>query len=447
MKETQSSDARAVALYVLNDCRTAKAWADVSLKGHLEKAKLSGSDAALCSRLVYGVVQNRILLDYYLQFYCNQELEHLQAPLLDILRLGAYQILFLDRVPDHAAVHETVELTKLCGRVSAAGLVNAVLRKISQYKDRLPPLPETDDLCRLSVQYSHPKWLVKRLLPVLGSESTEAFLRMNNEAPPITIQVNTLQATLEDVLIELEANNIKVQRHPWAPDCLNLTGTGDLTALPAFQKGHFLVQDASARMVTIAAGIQPEQQVLDVCAAPGGKSFSAAIAMKDHGVILACDLYEKKLRRLRDNAIRLGLHSIQTQRSDGRKHHTMWDCNFDVVLVDAPCSGFGIIRKKPDIRYKNLNELFALPVIQRSLLDNASLTVKPGGVLVYSTCTVLPEENGQVILSFLSEHPEFEREPFTLPDPVGKTTGELTLWPQVHGTDGFYICKMRKQTV
>ncbi len=185
-------------------------------------------------------------------------------------------------------------------------------------------------------------------------------------------------------------------------------------------------------------------RVLDVCAAPGGKSFSAAFAMEDQGEILACDLHENKLKRIREGAERLGLACIQTTAADGRGFRPEWEAAFDVVLVDAPCSGFGIIRKKPDVRYKKPDDLFALPVIQRAILDNAARYVRPGGTLVYSTCTILPEENEGVSDSFLAEHPDFCRTPFSLSGPVGETEGQVTLWPHRHGTDGFYICRMTR---
>ena len=185
-------------------------------------------------------------------------------------------------------------------------------------------------------------------------------------------------------------------------------------------------------------------RVLDVCAAPGGKSFSAAFAMEDQGEILACDLHENKLKRIREGAERLGLACIQTTAADGRVFRPEWEATFDVVLVDAPCSGFGIIRKKPDVRYKKPDDLFALPVIQRAILDNAARYVRPGGTLVYSTCTILPEENEGVSDSFLAEHPDFCRTPFSLSGPVGETEGQVTLWPHRHGTDGFYICRMTR---
>lgn len=440
-----SHSARDTALKVLIACRTHGAWADAALKAQLARDQLSPQDAALCSRMVYGVTQNRLLLDFYLAAYCSQKPDHLQPPLLDILRLGAYQILFLDKVPDRAAVSEAVELAKRSGRGQAAGLVNAVLRKLSQNKNALPPIPDRDEAKFLSIRYSHPKWLVKRLLELLGREEAEAFLAADNTAAPLTVQVNPLKTTPEALTAELEALGVRVTPHAWVPGCLELSGTGDLTALEPFQAGHFLVQDGAAALAARAAAVTPGQRVLDVCAAPGGKSFGAAFAMEDRGEILACDLHENKLKRIQDGARRLGLTSIRTAAADGREFRPEWEAAFDTVLVDAPCSGLGIIRKKPDTRYKKADDLFTLPVVQQAILDNACRYVKPGGVLVYSTCTILPEENQQVTDAFLAQHRDFSREDLPLPDQAGQADGQVTLWPHRHDTDGFYICRMRRQ--
>lgn len=440
-----SHSARDTALGVLVACRTHGAWADAALKAQLARDRLSPQDAALCSRMVYGVTQNRLLLDFYLAAYCSQKPDHLQPPLLDILRLGAYQILFLDKVPDRAAVSEAVELAKRSGRGQAAGLVNAVLRKLSQNKNALPPIPDRDEAKFLSIRYSHPKWLVKRLLELLGREEAEAFLAADNTAAPLTVQVNPLKTTPEALTAELEALGVRVAPHAWVPGCLELSGTGDLTALEPFRAGHFLVQDGAAALAARAAAVTPGQRVLDVCAAPGGKSFGAAFAMEDRGEILACDLHENKLKRIREGAQRLGLTCIRTAAADGREFRPEWEAAFDTVLVDAPCSGLGIIRKKPDIRYKKADDLFTLPVVQQAILDNACRYVKPGGVLVYSTCTILPEENQQITDAFLAQHPDFSREDLSLPAQAGQTDGQVTLWPHRHDTDGFYICRMRRQ--
>ena len=424
--------ARISALRVLNACRVSGAWADAALAAELGRENLSAPDAALTSRIVYGVLQTRMLLDYYLGAYCSQRLEHLQQPLPDILRIGAYQILFLDKVPDHAAVSESVELAKANKRGAAAGLVNAVLRKLSQNKAHLPALP-ADPVERLSVETSHPRALTERMIDLLGAAEAEAFLRANNALAPMTVQVNPLKTTADRLLAELAGAGIDAKPHPWVPDCLELSGVGDLTTLSAFYHGEFLVQDAAARLASL--GIASGMSVLDVCSAPGGKAFSAAFAMRDKGRIVACDLHENKLKRIRDGAVRLGIGCIETQAADGRVFRPEWAEAFDAVLCDVPCSGLGIIRKKPDIRYKDMRAFAGLPDIQRAILENASRYVKPDGLLVYSTCTVLPEENAGVTDAFLRSHSEFT----PVPD-----DHDAAFWPQRDQTDGFYIFRMRK---
>ena len=435
--------ARGEALAVLTACRTRGAWADAALDVHL--TGLSPADAGLCSRIIYGVIQNETLLDFYLSGFCSQRLDRLQPPLADILRIGAYQILFLDRVPDSAAVHTSVELAKGAGRGQASGLVNAVLRRLCREKEGLPEIPSRDEAKYLSIRYSHPKWLVKRLLTLLGREGTEAFLITGNSQPPAAVQVNACRAAMEDAVASLETESVHVEVHPWLADCLLLSGTGDLERLKAFQSGMIYVQDPAARLAVLAAGFRPGSRILDVCAAPGGKSFAAAIAMGDRGEIISCDLHENKLKRIQEGAARLGLTSIRTEAADGRVCREEWRNAFDLVLVDAPCSGLGILRKKPDIRRKKADGLLTLPVVQSSILENASNYVRPGGTLLYSTCTILPEENEEVTDAFLGLHPGFSREKFTLPGPIGTVEGQITLWPHLHDTDGFYICRMTRR--
>ena len=437
-------DARDAALEALLQMERKGAWSDGSLKRITAQAGLDGRDAALCTRLTYGVVQNRTLLDHYIDSWCSQRAVRLEPVVADVLRLGIYQILFMDKVPDRAAVHETVELVKRRGKTRAAGMVNAVLRKCVASKNALPSLPQKDTAARLTVQYSHPRWLVERLTSLVGEREAEAFLRLDNEPVPTAIQTNTLKTTPDALAEELRAAGVELRVHPWLEGCFEVTGTGDLERLLAFAEGRCTVQDAAARLAAVTADPQPGDRVLDVCAAPGGKSFAMAMLMGDRGDILSCDIHPHKLKLIESGAARLGITIVRTALADGRERHAAWVEQADVVLADVPCSGLGIIRKKPDIRWKDPALLAQLPPIQSAILDNAAGYVRPGGVLVYSTCTVLPEENGGVAEAFLAVHPEFTKEEFTLPG-IGKCDGDVTLWPQRHGTDGFYICRMRRR--
>ncbi len=444
MKEKRAPNARDTALEVLMRVDGANAWSDGSLKRTIAKNRLDSREAALATRLSYGVIQNRMLLDYYISCYCTQKAEKLESVIRNILRIGGYQILFMDKIPHHAAVNEAVEMTRRAGRPKAAGMVNAVLRKfVANWMD-MPALPgATADY--LSVRYSHPKWLVERLMDVLGPEEAEDYLRLNNEAVPTTIQTNTLKTTADALEKELRAAGVEVEEHPWLPGCFEVTATGDLESLPAFAEGRFMVQDAAARLVATIARPDETDKVLDICAAPGGKSFALAIDMQDKGQIVSCDIHAHKLKLIESGAQRLGITSVRAAQADGREPHAAWLRSADLVVADVPCSGLGIIRKKPDIRYKNPKELAQLPAIQLAILNNASTYVRDGGTLIYSTCTVLPEENEQVVEKFLSENSDFTLDTFDLPLPIGKHTGHLTLWPQRYGTDGFYICRMRRK--
>lgn len=435
--------AREAALEVLTACRRNGAWVDGALKQSLRKNALTGRDAAFASRLAYGATQYRLYLDAHLARCLRQKPEKLEPQLLDILRLGAYQLLLMDKVPANAAVNESVELAKAHKLTRAAGLVNAVLRSVERRRGE--PLSFRDRIEELSVITSHPRALVERLASVYGDE-TEALLRANNEIVPTTIHVNTLKTTADALRASLEAEGVCVTPHPWLADCFTLTATGDLEALTAWREGLFTVQDAAAKLTALTAAPERGDFVIDTCAAPGGKSFAMAMCMAGEGHILSCDMEEHKLRLMERGAERLGIECMEVRLADGRAYDATLDSAADVALCDVPCSGLGIIRKKPDIRYKALEPLAALPALQLAILENAARYVRSGGTLVYSTCTVLPEENEGVTDAFLRAHTDFTYEAFPLPAPLGTAeSGHITLLPHRHGTDGFYICRMKRK--
>lgn len=445
MSEIWKPSARDTALEVLMQVERANAWSDGSLKRTAAKNRLDSREAALATRLCYGVIQNRMLLDYYITCFCTQKAHKLEPLIRNILRIGGYQILFMDKIPHRAAVNEAVEMCKRHGRPKAAGMVNAVLRKFVSNWMNMPELPRKSKAEYLSIRYSHPRWLVERLLQLLSEDEAEQYLEENNEIVPTTIQTNLLKTDDLHLIEELKQSGVEVSKHPWLEHCFEISGTGNLEQLTAFAQGKFMVQDAAARLVAIVAQPKKGDCVLDVCAAPGGKSFASAMEMGGEGEILSCDIHPHKLKLIENGAERLGITCLRTALADGREHHVAWEGQADVVIADVPCSGLGIIRKKPDIRYKNPKELAQLPEIQRAILRNAATYVRPGGTLLYATCTVLPEENEQITRAFLRDHPEFEQTPFQLPLPIGSCDGSLTLWPQRFGTDGFYICRMRKK--
>lgn len=440
-------DAREAAMLALNACQRQGGWSDGALKKQLSAAELSGRDAALATQLCFGVLQNQMLLDFYLAKFSNIPLKRMEGKVVQTLRLGAYQMLFLTRIPHSAAVNSAVALVKAhCKNPRAAGMVNGILRSMERSLQNMPVIPQGDPVAYLSTLYSHPEWLVKEFILSLGEEETAQLLAADNSQPPTTVMVNTTRTTAETLKAMLEADHVEAEPHPWLENCLLLSRTGDLERMEAFQQGLFYVQDPASRLSVMAAGAKPGMRVLDCCAAPGGKSFAAAIAMENQGEIVSCDLHPHKKKLIQAGADRLGLTIITPKTADGKVFRPEWERAFDLVLVDAPCSGLGVIRKKPDIRYKDPAPLADLPAVQLDILRNAARYVKPGGTLMYSTCTLLYRENGEVVETFLTENKAYKAETFTLPGPVGPVqSGSVTLWPHRHGTDGFFISKMRRE--
>lgn len=433
--------ARSVALDALLACEGQGAWSDGYLKKAIRGAALDGRDAGLCTRLCFGVLQNRMLLDSLLDRFARPSVAQMEPAVRGCLRLGLYQILFLDRVPDSAAVNESVNLARQrCRNPRAAGLVNAILRNILRGREQLT-LPED-----LPTRYSHPEWLVDAFSQALHGEGVEELLKANNQDPPIAAQVNTLRTTPQALMERLSKEGVEAAPHPWLEGCLLLSSTGNLEALPAFQEGLFYIQDPAARLAVLASGVTAGERVLDACAAPGGKSFAAAIQMEGEGSITACDIHPHKINLMEAGAKRLKLSNLQAIVQDGKNRKAEWLNRFDRVITDVPCSGLGIIRKKPDIRYKEPEPLLRLPQIQREILENCAQYVRWGGVLLYATCTVLPRENSEIVMNFIDKQKDFILESFSLPGPIGRVDeGMLTLWPHIHSTDGFFMARLRRQ--
>ena len=432
--------ARETALNALIACRKNGAWSNGVLKEYISRDNLDRREAALAARLCYGVLQNRAKLDFYLKQLLTGRIRDLHPAVHDILHIGLYQIYQMDKIPVSAAVNESVTLAKkYCRKLrSAPGLTNAVLRNAVRTKGTLK---EPKTLCD---RYSHPKKLIDLLSEYVGGTGLEAMLAANNAIPPTVVQVNTLRTTAEALKIALVDAGVSAEVHPWLSDCLVLSGTGNLEQLDAFQKGLFYVQDAAARLSVLCAQIPAGARVLDCCAAPGGKSFAAAIC--GAGEITSCDIHAHKVELIQSGAARLGLDMIRAQLQDAAQNCPQWNGEMDVVIADVPCSGYGIIRKKPDIRYKDPDTMKDLPALQLAILKNQSKYVKPGGVLLYSTCTLLHRENEGVVEAFLAQNADFTPEPLSLPTVFPEnTTGMLTLVPGEYDTDGFFICRLRRR--
>jgi len=435
--------ARETALNALIACRKNAAWSNGVLKEYIARDRLDRRDAALAARLCYGVLQNRNKLDFYLKQLLTGKLKDLHPALHDILHLGLYQIYELDKIPETAAVSESVDLAKkYCKKQRfAPGLVNGVLRNAVKTKGTLKEPASLED------KYSHPWELIKLLRDYVGKDRIEMMLKANNEAPRTVIQVNTLKITTEDLLKRLAEEQVEAQPHDWMSDCLVLGSTGDLERLKSFQEGLFYVQDPAAKLSILCAELPQESiRILDCCAAPGGKSFAAAIATNGQGSVTSCDIHEHKVPLIQKGAARLGIEKLTAQQQDASENVAQWNGAFDAVIADVPCSGYGIIRKKPDIRYKKTEDMADLPALQLAILKNQSRYVKPGGLLMYSTCTLVRAENEGVVESFLKDNEDFYLEPLPLPACFPENgSGMLALVPGEFDTDGFFIARMRRK--
>ena len=435
--------ARETALNALIACRKDGAWSNGVLKDYILRDRLDSRDAALAARLCYGVLQNRNKLDFYLKQLLTGKIKDLHPVVHDILHLGLYQIYEMDKIPESAAVNESVDLAKkYCKKQRfAPGLVNGVLRNAVKTKGTLKEPASLED------RYSHPWELIKLLRDYVGKDRIERMLRANNEAPSTTVQVNTLKTTPEELQQRLAGEGITARPHGWMADCLVLSGTGDLEKLDAFQEGLFYVQDPVAKLSVLCAELpEAEIRLLDCCSAPGGKSFAAAMATGGKACITSCDVHEHKVGLIGKGAQRLGLERICPRLQDATENVPEWNGFFDALICDVPCSGYGIIRKKPDIRFKKPEDMADLPQLQLQILKNQARYVKPGGILIYSTCTLVRAENEGIVEAFLKDNDDFALEPLPLPDRFpGNESGMLALVPGEYDTDGFFIARLRRK--
>jgi 16S rRNA (cytosine967-C5)-methyltransferase len=429
--------ARQTALHVLMACRQEGAWSNGIVKEYIARDGLDRREAALATRLCYGVLQNRLLLDFYLKQLLTGKLKSLHPVVRDILHLGLYQLYLMDKIPESAAVNESVELCKKLQK-NAASLVNGVLRNAIRSKETLQQPRSYQEI------YSHPQKLIDLLCDYVGKPRLAPMLKANNDIPPTVAQVNTLRCDTETLKARLIQEGVAVTDHPWLENCLILSATGSVDLLESFREGLFYVQDAAAKLSVLCAQIPQNAKVLDCCAAPGGKSFAAALS--GAGEITSCDVHPHKITLIEKGAQRLGFPQIKAICQDASINVPQWQNTMDVVIADVPCSGYGIIRKKPDIRYKDPDTMLELPALQLAILNNQATYVKPGGLLLYSTCTLLQRENEDVVAAFLESHPEFTLEPLPLSEVFPKNeSGMLALVPGEYDTDGFFISRLRRK--
>lgn len=439
--------ARQITFQALMRVETDSSYSNLTLDKELSESQLDGRDKRFVTGLFYGVIEKKLLLDYNLAVLSEKPLGALDQAVRVLLRMGLYQLFFMNSIPASAAVNETVKLCKGNHLSHATGFVNGVLRAASKLSEPKLPDPKKGKNKYYAIRYSCPEKVIRLWRESYGDDLTLGILSTLDGRPPLCVRVNTLKTTGDELTVSLQHDGVTVQRHPLIGDCLLLSDTGAVEQLSAFRKGWFHVQDAASQLCCQLLAPQAQECILDVCAAPGGKSFTCAERMENSGQLLSGDLYEARLRLVRNGAARLGITILQTVVCDAAEYD--FGIMADRVLCDVPCSGLGIIRRKPELRYKPDLGLQALPETQYRILCHASRYVRPGGMLVYSTCTLNPAENGDNVRRFLTEHPDFAPQPLRLPDGlqrgIPEPDNELTLFPHLNRTDGFFICGLRKR--
>ncbi|NLP46625.1 MAG: 16S rRNA (cytosine(967)-C(5))-methyltransferase RsmB [Epulopiscium sp.] len=452
MNKNSKVNPRKIAVSILCEIDEEGKYENLILQKNLSQyKKLTSLDKAFITELVKGALENKIHIDYIINQYSKMKTNKMKPWILNVLRIGVYQIKFLTKVPVSAACNESVKITKQRGYHFLSSFVNGVLRNISRNIDQIKyPNEKTYPIQYLSILYSYPTWIIEYWLEQYPYSFVKALCEAGNETPNVTIRCNKLKSNPKILQQILQLEGVEVKTGHYIPQALQLTKTSSIVDLPSFQKGFFQVQDESSMLVAIILDPKPGDTIIDLCSAPGGKATHCAERMNNQGIIVARDIYDYKLHMIQDTAKRLGINIIETENKDA----TLQDKNSiekaDKILIDAPCSGLGIIRKKPDIKFqKTRKDIQKLVVLQREILKNSWQYVKPGGILVYSTCTITSEENIENILWFTQHYPFVLEDisnflPSTLQDENTKK-GYLQLYPHLHQTDGFFIARLRRK--
>lgn len=436
--------ARQVAFEALLKVHRDGAYSNLAVDSLLkENSGLDERDKAFVCNLVYGTLDRLMLIDYNLGLYLNQPVRKLKPELHTILRMGTYQLLFMDKVPSRAAVNESVNLAKVNKSSFAASLVNAVLRRVSDNGLRLPEGDEKD-LSFLSIKYSCPEWILSLWIDAYGFENAVALAEKALEAPNVVIRANTTKISADELIWKLAEEGVISEKTTVAKDALILSNTGSVEELEAYKDGLFHAQDIASQICCMALDPKPGETIFDMCSAPGGKAFTIAETMENKGIVRAFDVYQSRVELIKGGAERLGLENVFSYLSDA----SIFNENYglaDRILCDVPCSGLGIIRRKPEIRFKSRNDIDNLPELQYRILCNSVKYLKDGGRIVYSTCTLNPKENSDVCDRFLAEHPEFSAVEI-MPDLPRYSDNDkyLTLMPHIHSTDGFFVAAFCK---
>ncbi|WIV10803.1 16S rRNA (cytosine(967)-C(5))-methyltransferase RsmB [Proteiniborus sp. MB09-C3] len=440
---------REIAVKILGEINEEKAYSNISITRNINEG-ISNLDESLIREMVYGVIENKLLIDWVIMQFSKVKIKKIAPIIKEILRIGVYQILFMDKIPDSAAVNESVKLAKKYGHKGSVGYVNAILRNISRNKSNLEfPKRNNDPVEYLSVKYSHPKWMVEKWLSDYGLSFTEELCIANNEKPKLNIRVNTLKISKLDLMEKLESKGFIVSEGKYAYDCIIIDNPVRITDTEEFKSGLFQIQDESSMMVAQIMDPSPGSLVIDVCSAPGGKTTHIAQKMQNEGKIIARDIHEHKLQLIEGNIKRLGINIIELEKFNALDLDEKLIGKADYCLVDAPCSGLGLIRRKPDIKWnKEKDNLIEIAELQYEILMNSSMYVKNGGLLVYSTCTIQRDENIHLIRKF-TENNNFKLISFeslinNTELKKSATNGYIELYPNINNTDGFFIAKMIK---
>ncbi|TWT04672.1 16S rRNA (cytosine(967)-C(5))-methyltransferase RsmB [Planomicrobium sp. CPCC 101079] len=434
---------RDAAFSILWAVENKQAYSNLLLNQTIQSYGIADKNKGLLTEITYGTLQHQMTLDFYLEPYLKGKIEPWVKTLL---RLSLYQIVYLDRIPSHAVVHEAVEIAKRRGHGGVASVVNGVLRSIQRNGVRSFNTI-SDPIEKISIETSHPAWMIRRWSEQFGMEKAREMALENNKIPAQTVRVNTVKATVEEVIEMLESEGLEATPSNLVPECLVVTN-GQPARTATFEKGFITIQDESSMLPVYGLQLKPGMKVLDMCAAPGGKTTHIAEKMNNQGSLFAMDLHEHKVKLIDETAARLGHTIIETAAGDSKESTERFGMEqFDRILVDAPCSGLGVIKRKPDIKYTKKEEDFArLQEIQYALLDQAAQLLKKDGIVVYSTCTVDAVENRGTAERFLKEHPEMEKIQVSLPEALGKkNTGFVQIFPQDFGSDGFFIAAFRKK--
>lgn len=443
-------NAREITLKILNEIYTEQAYANISLARHLTNTQISDIDRRFVTEIVYGTVKAGDSLLWVLKKFIKIPFTKIEPTVLNILRMGVYQILFMDKVPNSAACNEAVNLAKkfAANKQGSSKFVNGVLRNVIRQIDKCS-FPTGNKASELAIREQHPLWLVKLFIHTFGSEAAIKICEFDNQKPPLVLRTNTLKISRDELLAKLQDLGCKCQKSNLAPEGIICTKHPALSTLAPLQQGLAQVQDESSMLVAHVVDPKPNETIIDTCAAPGGKTTHLATLMQNKGTIIAGDIYEHKLNLIAENATRLNINIIQPKLIDAQNIGELYPETADKVLVDAPCSGMGVLRRKIDSRWHKSPELLQeLPPLQLKILKSAAKAVKKGGVLVYSTCSIMPEENNKIIDQFLAQEPDFYLDDvhkyleFKHHDKHSKT---LQLMPYKDNTDGFFIARLLKK--